>query len=154
MRSIRGVYGGIPDELLLQGKTLADCGINAIWIGSGGLTTERVALLRQQGARVFVEFNTMHVADYLKDQTGAGSRYAPTGHGRDGLRLGRPAPAAGQSGRDGRRVPRHRALAALTNRSASPCALIFPLIFHKRQCLLARYAEDYGERLRERLRFC
>ena len=46
---VRGIYGGIPDELMKEGKTLADCGINAVWIGSGGLTTERVALLRQQG---------------------------------------------------------------------------------------------------------
>ena len=48
---IRGIYGGIPDELLQQGKTLADYGINAVWIGSGGLTTERVALLRDSRAR-------------------------------------------------------------------------------------------------------
>ena len=61
---IRGVYGGIPDELLQPGKTLADCGINAVWIGSGGLTAERVALVRQQGARVFAEFNTLHVGGY------------------------------------------------------------------------------------------
>ena len=28
---IRGIYGGIPDELMKEGKTLAGCGINAVW---------------------------------------------------------------------------------------------------------------------------
>jgi len=72
---IRGVYGGVPVELLEQGKTLKDSGINAIFMGSGGLTTERVALLKKHGAKVFAEFNTMHVSRYLKDHPDA----APVG---------------------------------------------------------------------------
>ena len=72
---IRGIYGGVPAELLEDGKTLTDHGINAIWMGSGSLTTERVALLKRQGARVFAEFNAMHVAGYLKDHPDA----APVG---------------------------------------------------------------------------
>jgi hypothetical protein len=72
---IRGIYGGVPAELLEDGKTLDDHAINAIWMGSGSLTAERVALLKRQGARVFAEFNTMHVAGYLKDHPDA----APVG---------------------------------------------------------------------------
>jgi hypothetical protein len=72
---MRGIYGGVPTELFAQGKTLADYGVNAIWIGSGGLTDERIALLRKQGAQVFAEFNTMHEAGYLKEHPDA----APVG---------------------------------------------------------------------------
>jgi hypothetical protein len=73
--TIRGIYGGVPVELLEQGKTLADHGINAVFMGSGGLTAERVALLKKHGAQVFAEFNTMHVAGYLKEHPDA----APVG---------------------------------------------------------------------------
>jgi hypothetical protein len=72
---IRGIYGGVPVELLADGKTLDDHGVNAVFMGSGGLTADRVALLKKQGARVFAEFNTMHVAGYLKDHPDA----APVG---------------------------------------------------------------------------
>jgi hypothetical protein len=72
---IRGIYGGVPAELLEDGKTLDDHGINAVWMGSGSLTAERVALLKRHGARVFAEFNTMHVGGYLKDHPDA----APVG---------------------------------------------------------------------------
>lgn len=65
--SIRGLYGGIPTEWFQQGRTLADYGVNAIWIGSGGLSQEGVALLKQQDAQVFAEFNSMHEAGYLKE---------------------------------------------------------------------------------------
>ncbi|NLF72476.1 MAG: hypothetical protein GX575_25860 [Candidatus Anammoximicrobium sp.] len=87
---VRGLYGGIPDELLQAGKTLADHGINAVWMGSGGLTTQRVALLKQQGARVFAEFNTMHVAGYLKDHPdaapiGVDGQVCPAPHGWQGI---------------------------------------------------------------------
>ncbi|MFG0262629.1 MAG: hypothetical protein ACF788_09590 [Novipirellula sp. JB048] len=67
---IRAIYGGVPNELLQRG-TLSDYGVNAIFMGSGSLTTERVALLKKQGAKVFAEFNTLHVAAYLKDHPDA-----------------------------------------------------------------------------------
>ncbi len=73
--AIRGVYGGIPTELIEEGKTLDDCGINAIFMGSGGLRAERIALLKEQGARVFAEFNTMHCRRYLREHPDA----APVG---------------------------------------------------------------------------
>jgi uncharacterized lipoprotein YddW (UPF0748 family) len=58
-----------------QGKTLAEHGVNAVFIGSGSLSAERIRLLREQQARVFAEFNTMHVAGYLKGHPDA----APVG---------------------------------------------------------------------------
>ncbi len=72
---IRGVYGGIPTQLLDKGDSLADHGINAVWIGSGGLNAERIALAKAQGVSLFAEFNTMHDASYLKDHPDA----APVG---------------------------------------------------------------------------
>jgi hypothetical protein len=68
---VRGIYGGVPTQLLERGGSLADHGINAVWLGSGSLTNERIALLRGQGARVFAEFNTMHDAAYVKGHPGA-----------------------------------------------------------------------------------
>ena len=62
---VRGIYGGVPTEML-EHSTLQDFGVNAIFMGAGGLTAESVALLKKQGARVFAEFNTMHDAGYLQ----------------------------------------------------------------------------------------
>lgn len=67
----RGIYGGIPRQILDRGETLADYGINAIWIGSGGLRTEDVAAMKQEGVKVFAEFNTMHVAPFLEEHPDA-----------------------------------------------------------------------------------
>ncbi len=72
---IRGIYGGVPSELLEGGKTLKDYGVNAIWMGSGSVDAEKVVFLKSLGARVFAEFNTLHVAGYLKDHPDA----APVG---------------------------------------------------------------------------
>jgi hypothetical protein len=63
---VRAVYGGFPAELLREGKQLADVGINAVFVGSDGIAAELVSRARQQGVRLFAEFNTMHVAGYLK----------------------------------------------------------------------------------------
>lgn len=73
--TVRGIYGGVPTTLLEAGKTLADYGINAVWMGSGGLTSQKIALLRQQKAQVYAEFNTMHHAPFLADHPDA----APVG---------------------------------------------------------------------------
>lgn len=73
--SIRGIYGGVPTEIFARGRTLADYGINAVWIGSGGLAHEQIAKLKRQGAKVFAEFNSMHEAGYLKEHPDA----APVG---------------------------------------------------------------------------
>lgn len=71
---IRGIYGGVPVELLEHG-TLEQHGVNAVFMGSGGINAERLELLKRQGAKVFAEFNTMHVAAYLNDHPDA----APVG---------------------------------------------------------------------------
>jgi hypothetical protein len=68
---IRGIYGGMPTQLLDKGATLSDYGVNAIWIGSGGITKERVAQVKAQGAKIYAEFNTMHDAGYLKEHPDA-----------------------------------------------------------------------------------
>jgi hypothetical protein len=68
---MRGIYGGVPAELLEEGKTLKDFGINAVFMGSGGITAERVALLKRHGAKVYAEFNTMHVRGFLKENPDA-----------------------------------------------------------------------------------
>jgi hypothetical protein len=66
---IRGVYGGMPN--LPQGKTLKDFGINAVWVGSGGVRRDLVDSLHAQGVKLFAEFNTMHDSGYLKEQPDA-----------------------------------------------------------------------------------
>jgi hypothetical protein len=72
---VRGIYGGVPTQVFDRGQTLADYGVNAVWIGSGGIDPAPVEALHKQGVRVFAEFNTMHEAGYLKDHPDA----APVG---------------------------------------------------------------------------
>jgi hypothetical protein len=67
---IRGVYGGNPAGLLEPGS-LDELGLNAVFMNSRRVTAETVAALKQQGARVFAEFNTMHVASFLEDHPDA-----------------------------------------------------------------------------------
>ncbi len=76
---VRGIYGGVPQEILDSGRTLREFGVDAVWLGSGSITAERLALLRAQGVQVYAEFNTLHVADYVKAHPDA----APIG--ADGL---------------------------------------------------------------------
>jgi hypothetical protein len=73
--AVRGIYGGVPAQLFERGKTLQEYGVNAIFLGSGSINDERVALLKKHGAQVFAEFNTMHEARYLKESPEA----APVG---------------------------------------------------------------------------
>ncbi len=85
---VRGIYGGVPTPLTEGGRTLASSGVNAVWIGSGGLDAATIDRLHAQGARVFAEFNTMHEAGYLEAHPDA----APVGP--DGRRS--PAPGGWQ----------------------------------------------------------
>ena len=80
--TIRGVYGGFPQAILDRGQTPSDLGINAIWVGSGGLVQREIERYHQLGLKVFAEFNSMHSADYLKEHPEA----APIGTD------GRPSP--------------------------------------------------------------
>ncbi len=80
---IRGIYGGFPTMLTENGRALSESGVNAVWIGSGTLKRDHVEQARAQGARLFAEFNSMHVAAFIKEHPDA----APVG--KDGL----PCPA-------------------------------------------------------------
>ncbi len=82
--AVRGIYGGVPATLMEKGRTLSGEGVNAVWIGERGITKERVAALKAQGAKVFAEFNTVHRAEYLKKHPSA----APVG--LDGKRAAAP----------------------------------------------------------------
>ena len=87
--TIRGIYGGVPTELL-KATTLEEVGVNAIFMGSGSVNAEDVHLLKKQGAKVFVEFNTMHVAGYLKEHPNAApigidGKVCPAPHGWQGI---------------------------------------------------------------------
>jgi hypothetical protein len=87
---VRGIYGGVPQEILDAGRSLRDFGIDAVWLGSGSITAERLALLRAQGVQVYAEFNTLHVADYLKEHPdaspiGADGRVSPPPDGWQGI---------------------------------------------------------------------
>jgi hypothetical protein len=87
---LRGIYGGVPQEILDSGRTLRAFGVDAVWLGAGSITSERLALLRAQGVRVFAEFNTMHVAEYLKTHpdaapVGADGRVSPPPDGWQGI---------------------------------------------------------------------
>jgi hypothetical protein len=88
--TLRGIYGGVPTQIFDKGKTLADYGVNAIFMGSGGINAERLALLKGQGAQVFAEFNTMHDAGYLKEHPdaapiGADGQVCPPPDGWQGI---------------------------------------------------------------------
>ncbi|MCR9233388.1 MAG: hypothetical protein NXI29_20445 [bacterium] len=87
---IRGIYGGAPTQLLEQNRSLPELGVNAIFMGSGSLTAERIAQLKRQGAQVFAEFNTLHVAGYLKEHPdaapiGVDGKVSPPPHGWQGI---------------------------------------------------------------------
>lgn len=62
---VRGIYGGVPEALLDGGRSLSESGVNAVWMGSGSLDAEKIGRLKAAGARVFAEFNTLHVAEYV-----------------------------------------------------------------------------------------
>ncbi len=87
---IRGIYGGFPDAILQRGETPADYGINAIWIGSGGLNQSKIEQYHQLGLKVFAEYNSMHFANYLKQHPlaapiGADGSPSPPPYGWQGV---------------------------------------------------------------------
>jgi hypothetical protein len=87
---IRGIYGGFPNAIFERGRTPADYGINAIWVGSGGLKPQEIARCHELGLKVYAEFNSMHFANYLKDHPdaspiGSDGRPSPPPHGWQGV---------------------------------------------------------------------
>jgi len=72
---VRGIYGGMPEELMSDGRRLTDSGINAVFMHSGAIDADRVSRLHDHGARIFAEFNSMHFEKFLEDYPDA----APVG---------------------------------------------------------------------------
>jgi hypothetical protein len=90
--AVRGIYGGVPSQIFDRDKTLDDYGVNAIWVGAGGITKELVTGLKSKsrGLKVFAEFNTMHEAAYLRDHPdaypiGADGQVSPPPDGWQGV---------------------------------------------------------------------
>lgn len=72
---VRGIYGGMPRELLRDPEKFDDYAINALFVRAGDLSMEDVAALKAHGIRVYAEFNSMQVEGYLKEHPEA----APVG---------------------------------------------------------------------------
>lgn len=87
--AVRAVYGGIPGEGI-AGFQLADHGVDAVFIGSGSITEERINWVQSQGARIYAEFNTLHRAEYLENHPdaapiGTDGMPSPAPHGWQGI---------------------------------------------------------------------
>ena len=72
------------------GQSLRQFGVDAVWLGSDSYTAERLAWLRAQGVQAYAEFNTLHVADYVKEHpdaapVGADGRVSPPPDGWQGI---------------------------------------------------------------------
>jgi hypothetical protein len=80
---VTGIYGGFLNQILERGQKPDDYGINAVWVGSGGLKADQIARHKDLGLKVYAEFNSMHLASFLRNHPDA----APIG------RDGRPSPA-------------------------------------------------------------
>jgi len=87
---MRGIYGGIPQEIVDGGRSLKEFGVDAVWLGSGSYTAERLVWLRAQKVQAYAEFNTLHVAEYVKAHpdaapVGADGRISPPPDGWQGI---------------------------------------------------------------------
>lgn len=87
---LRGIYGGVPQEILDAGTRLRDFGIDAVWLGAGSFTPARLSRLRAEQVHVYAEFNTLHVAEYLEEHpdaapVGTDGRVSPPPHGWQGI---------------------------------------------------------------------
>ncbi len=67
---MRGIYGGAPREMVAGGR-LIEQGVNAIFVGAGGINDALVEWAAEQGVALYAEFNTLHVAGYLKEHPDA-----------------------------------------------------------------------------------
>lgn len=87
---MRGVYGGLPRELVESHGSLEAAGINAVFMGSGAFNDESLAWLRDQKAAVYAEFNSLHDAAYVKEHpdaqpTGSDGQVSPPPDGWQGV---------------------------------------------------------------------
>ena len=65
IKQIRGIYGGVPREVVDRGQSLADLGVNAIFVGANGVDASAIEFAADQGVKLFAEFNTLHIRDFL-----------------------------------------------------------------------------------------
>src|SRR4051812_39023152 len=54
--TVRGIYGGFPNQILDRKETPTDYGVNAVWVGSGSLNADQIARYHKLGVKVFAEF--------------------------------------------------------------------------------------------------
>ena len=64
--AIRAIYGGMPGEQKPNAQ-LSDYGVNAVFLHSDSITKDRVFWVKRQGVKIFAEFNTLHVANYVEE---------------------------------------------------------------------------------------
>jgi hypothetical protein len=62
---IRGTYGGVK-TFWQAGHSLADHGVNAVFVGSYGINDELIEKARAEGVKVFSEFATLNGGRYLE----------------------------------------------------------------------------------------
>ena len=63
---IRGTYGGV-NSFWEKGHSLADFGVNAIFVGSYSIDSTLVARAKQEGAKVFTEFAVLNGERYVEE---------------------------------------------------------------------------------------
>ena len=71
---VTGVYGGFLTQILERGQKPSDFGIDAVWVGSGGLKADQIARHRDLGLKVYAEFNSMHLASFLREHPDVAAR--------------------------------------------------------------------------------
>ena len=62
---VRGIYSS-PKPFWDRGIRLADCGVNALFVGAGSITAELMARAGAEGVRVFAEFPTLNGKGYVE----------------------------------------------------------------------------------------
>jgi len=71
-------------------EKLDEWGLNSVFLHSRSIRPEMVELIHSQGGRIFAEFNTLHVADFLKEHpdaapVGPNGEPSPPPHGWQGI---------------------------------------------------------------------
>jgi hypothetical protein len=85
----RGIYGGSPVRPGEPGS-LADFGVNAIFVHSGSINQDLIRVVKAQNALIFAEFNTLHVKSFLEENPeaapiGPDGQISPPPHGWQGI---------------------------------------------------------------------
>lgn len=86
---VKAVYGGIPYYSEGQ-RELSELGINAVFLHSRSIDSDKVEYVKSRGLKIFAEFNTLHVASYLEEHpdaspVGPDGEVSPAPHGWQGI---------------------------------------------------------------------